>query len=49
VSTKSNRFVARSSKKMRRASRAHPSTTKNRRDIAVAAADADDVVARQRR
>jgi hypothetical protein len=36
-------------KKLRRAAYAHPSPTKNRRDIAVAAADEDAVVARQRR
>jgi hypothetical protein len=49
VSTKSNRFDASSSKKVRRAACAHPSATKNRRDIAVAAADEDALNGVQRR
>jgi hypothetical protein len=36
-------------KKVHCAARVHPSTKKSRRDIAVAAADEDDVVARYRR
>jgi hypothetical protein len=49
VSTKSNRFVARSSKKSALRGARASIDKKSRRDIAVAAADEDDVVARYRR